>query len=87
MNNIIDMLAKEKTETVVPETVVPDQTERVSREMNIWADTERMANVKAPAPTSVLVVKKVNDEVKRQENQKVVEDAIMENDVSIRGLR
>lgn len=76
LNSIIEMLAKEKE-------TVPEQTEKVSREMNIWADVERMANVKAPAPTAVLVVKKVTDEVKRKENQKLVEEAIMENNVSV----
>ena len=77
LNSIIDMLGKEK------ETAVPEQEEKISKPVNIWADVERMVNVKAPEPTSVLVVKSVADEVKRQENQKAVADAVMQNDVSV----
>ena len=76
LTSILNLLQNEKEDST-------DQAEKPSQEKNIWADTARLANVKAPSPTSMLVVRKDENEEKRQENQKIVEEAIMANDVSV----
>ena len=50
---------------------------------NIWHDKEKLETIKVPRPTSVLVVKKVDDEEKRAENQNVIETAIMDNNIPV----
>ena len=74
LNDIMSLLKKnEGTST----------QEIANKQQNLWADRERLENVKAPPPKSVLVVKKVDDEALSQANQKVVQEAIMENDLSM----
>ena len=49
-----------------------------------WSDVVMAGGtVKAPTATSVLVVKKAEDEEKRRENKNMVETAIMQSDISV----
>ena len=50
---------------------------------NIWADTNRLATVKAPEPKSVLVISKDNDSQKHIENQSVIEKIVMDNEIPL----
>ena len=61
----------------------PSLQETSNKQQNIWHDRERLENVKAPQPKAVLVVKKADDDDQSQENQKLVESAIRENDVNV----
>ena len=69
LNEIFDLLKKGDTSTVPPKS--------------IWHDKERLEGVKAPSPTSVLVVKKSGDVEKQRETQEVVETAIMDNNIPV----
>ena len=69
LNEIFDLLKKGDTSTVPPKS--------------IWHDKERLEGVKAPSPTSVLVVKKSGDVEKQRATQEVVETAIMDNNIPV----
>ena len=50
---------------------------------NIWRNTERLANVKAPEPKAVLIINKEEDSQKNTEAQNIVEKVVLENEIPL----
>ena len=58
-------------------------TQKNTPASSIWFNKEKLETIKVPPPTSVLVLKKVDNEEKRVENQNAIETAIMDNNITV----
>ena len=87
-NQIITML-KTQVEKEVPPVNVPQPAASKSPppkpRNNIWFDDpDKLASVKAPPPTAALVIPKSADQRVNIENRKVVEKAIVDNNITLK---
>ena len=51
---------------------------------SIWNDTEKLATVKAPPSTAVLVVPKIVDQIAQDANNIIIEKAVVENNIPLK---
>ena len=50
---------------------------------NLWANKERLANVRAPEPRAKLIISKEDDAMKNAETHKVIERVLIENEIPL----
>ena len=77
----ISKMLKSKGESTVD---VSPKLVKSPEKSSIWNDTEKLATVKAPPSTAVLVLPKISDPDTHNENKAIVEKAVIDNDIPLR---
>ena len=80
LSKIMELLSNQDKSKNDKETIVT--TNYLSKD-NIWSNSERLANVKAPEPKSVLIINKDGDSQKNIETQNIVEKIVVDNDITL----
>ena len=76
----ITMMLKSKGES---KAEVPSASVK-SPESSIWNDAEKLATVKAPPSTAVLVVPKIPDQEKHSANKTIIERTVVDNQIPLK---
>ena len=80
--NIISLL-KTQAEKQAPSS--PTQLPKSKPRNNVWFDDpDKLSTVKAPPPAAALVIPKSPDERTNMENRKVIEKAIVDNNITLK---